>query len=310
MRNPLSGTRRLAINRPLQPNFAPADTSQSLVWPDDPPARPPLLRQIRALRRGVAAVLWTLVAVPIQAVMIALPGRGKVVFARLYWSVFSRLIGISVRVIGAPVPAGRRIVFAANHCSWLDIPVLGGRLEACFISKDEIARWPGVSIVAKLGRTIFVSRTRGTVDKERDDMRARLAAGDNLMLFPEGTSSDGSRVLPFRTAFFSIAEVGGDESPLVQPISLVYDRLAGLPTGRGTRTRFSWFGDMNLAQHFWQFAQGRGMRATILLHPPLEPAAFASRKALSNAAWDAVAGGAAALRQNRLLVETPPAVPS
>ncbi len=298
MRNPLSGPRRLAINRPRQPHFAPADASYTLVWPDAPPARPPLLRQFRAVRRGVSAVLWTLVAIPIQAVMIALPGRGKVVFARIYWAVFCRLIGMSVRVIGAPVPQGRRIVFAANHCSWLDIPVMGGQLEACFISKDEIARWPGISIVARLGRTIFVSRTRTTVDRERGDMRARLAEGDNLLLFPEGTSSDGSRVRPFRTAFFSITETE-DEPPLVQPVSLVYDRLAGLPTGRGTRTRFSWFGDMNLARHFWQFAQGQGMRVTVLLHPPLEPAAFASRKALSNAAWDAVAGGAAALRQNR-----------
>ena len=197
---------------------------------------------------------------------------------------------------------GRRVIYAANHCSWLDIPVLGGRLEACFVSKDQIARWPGVSLVARLGRTVFVSRQRGATGRERDDMRARLAAGDDLLLFPEGTSSDGSRVMAFRSAFFSIAEAdkaGIGAPPLIQPVSVVYDRLGGLPTRRGTRAVFSWYGDMDLASHFWRFAQGHGMRATVLMHPPLDPAAFANRKVLAQAAWDAVAGGAAALRQNR-----------
>jgi lyso-ornithine lipid O-acyltransferase len=290
----------LTANRPCLPQFAAgADDGRSLVWPDAIPTRRRFLRQVRAVRRGVTAVAWTLLAAAIQSVMLMLPGRAKVVFARLYWAGFCRAIGLSVRVIGAPIPKGRPVVFSANHCSWLDIPVLGGQLEACFVSKDEIARWPGVSLVARLGRTVFVSRTRGTVERERDSMRMRLAAGDNLLLFPEGTSSDGSRVLPFRTAFFSIAEGQGDEAPLIQPVSVVYDRLAGLPTGRSTRTVFAWYGDMDLATHFWQLAQWKGMRATILLHPPLDARTFASRKALSQATWNAVAGGAATLRQNR-----------
>ena len=298
MLSPKTGLRRLAAARPCLPRFAgPADEGRSLVWPDAIPSRRRLLRQVRALRRGVSAIVWTLLAAAIQTVLLILPGRAKVVFARLYWAGFCHAIGMSVRVIGAPIPQGRRVVFAANHCSWLDIPVLGGQLEACFISKDEISRWPGVSLVARLGRTVFVSRTRGTVDRERGDMRMRLTDGDNLLLFPEGTSSDGSRVLPFRSAFFSIAE--GEGAPLVQPVSVVYDRLAGLPTVRGRRAVFSWYGDMNLASHFWHLAQWKGLRATVLLHPPLDARAFASRKALSQAAWDAVAGGAAALRQNR-----------
>lgn len=257
------------------------------------------MRGARAARRGVTAIGWTALAALVQALLLALPGRAKVVFARFYWATFASLIGLQVRVIGAP-PAtgrGRRVIYAANHCSWLDIPVLGGRLNACFVSKDEIARWPGVNLVARLGRTVFVTRTRGATGRERDDMRGRLLAGDDLLLFPEGTSSDGSRVLPFRSAFFSVAE--GEDPPLIQPISVAYDRLAGLPTRRSTRAVFAWYGDMDLASHFWRLAQWRGMRATVLMHPPLDPREFANRKALAQAAWDAVAGGAAALRQNR-----------
>jgi 1-acyl-sn-glycerol-3-phosphate acyltransferase len=143
-------------------------------------------------------------------------------------------------------------------------------------------------------------------------MRTRLARGDNLILFPEGTTSDGSRVLPFRSAFFSIAEqpvTGDGRPPLVQPVSVVYDRLAGLPTGRANRPLFAWYGDMDLGTHFWRLAQQCGLRVTVVLHATLDPRDFPSRKALTAAAWEAVAGGAAALRQNRAAVPlTAPAV--
>ena len=296
---------RRPSSRPRLPRFAAVpNTGGGSQWPDTIPPMRRVIRTGRALRRGAMAILWTVIAAGIQAVLLVLPGHAKVGFARAYWAAFAWLIGLHVRVIGAK-PAcgqGRRVIYAANHCSWLDIPVLGGRLEACFVSKDEIARWPGVSLVARLGRTVFVTRQRNATGRERDDMRGRLAAGDDLLLFPEGTSSDGSRVLPFRSAFFSVAEsdkAGGEPPPLIQPISVVYDRLGGLPTRRSTRAVFAWYGDMDLASHFWRLAQWRGMRATVLMHPPLDPRDFANRKLLAQAAWDAVAGGAAAMRQNR-----------
>jgi 1-acyl-sn-glycerol-3-phosphate acyltransferase len=134
-------------------------------------------------------------------------------------------------------------------------------------------------------------------------MRAVLGAGDNLILFPEGTSSDGSRVLPFRTSFFALAEIrdGEDNSqlPIIQPVSVVYDRLGGLPAGRASRPVFAWYGDMDIASHFWRLTQHIGLRATVLLHAPLDPAHFVDRKALSQAVWQIVADGASTLRQNR-----------
>ncbi|HME20092.1 MAG TPA: lysophospholipid acyltransferase family protein [Acetobacteraceae bacterium] len=258
-----------------------------------------LLRPLRVVRRGGGVVLWTLLCMPVQAMCLMLPGRAKVVFAQFYWSSVCRLLGLRVRMIGAVAGStnGRPVVFVSNHSSWLDIPVLGGRLNACFISKDEVGRWPFVSTIARLGRTVFISRQRHATGRERDALRDRLAAGDNLLLFPEGTTSDGSRVLPFRSSFFAIAE--GPDPPLIQPVSVVYDRLGGLPTGRASRPVFAWYGDMDLASHFWRLAQQRGLRASILLHPPLDPTRFASRKALSHAVWQAVADGASTLRQNR-----------
>ena len=284
------------------------------AWPPEFGAQWRWPLQLRAVRRGVLLAFWTLLAIPIQALLLVLPGRAYVRFARIYWIVVRHLFGLRLRVIGAPAGgAGRPVVFVSNHSSWLDIPVLGSTLFACFVSKDEIAGWPLISTVARLGRTVFVSRDRARTRDERDLMQTRLRGGDNLILFPEGTTSDGSRVLPFRSAFLSIAL--GADPPLVQPVSLVYDRLAGLPTGRAARQLFAYYGDTSIGTHFWRLAQWRGLRATLLVHPVLDPRGFADRKALAQAVWLAVADGAAALRQNRLpppatAMPAPEAVPS
>lgn len=260
-----------------------------------------LVRRVRVIRRFLAILLWTLPAMPVQALCLMLPGRPKVAFARLYWALFTRLLGLHVRVIGALASNGtaRPVVFVSNHSSWVDVPVLGGVLDGCFVSKNEVAGWPVVNLIARLGRSVFVTRQRGATARERDDMRARLKAGDNLILFPEGTSSDGSRVLPFRSTFFAVAEAAGTPPPLIQPVSVVYDRLGGLPTGRASRPVFAWYGDMDIASHFWRLGQHSGLRVTVLLHTPLEPARYPDRKALAQAVWRTVADGAATLRQNR-----------
>jgi 1-acyl-sn-glycerol-3-phosphate acyltransferase len=254
----------------------------------------PLGGRVRAIRRMVLALLWTVLAIPIQGLLILLPGRGKVVFARIYHATLCRLIGLKVQVVGTASP-DRPVLFLSNHSSWLDILVLGGVLEACFVSKAEVGRWPLIATIARLGRTVFVSRSRGNTGREADAMRARLLAGDSLILFPEGTSSDGTRVLPFRSAFLATA----GSARMIQPVSLVYDRLGGLPACRRDRPVFAWYGDMDIGSHFWRLARRSGARATILLHEPFAPDTLPDRKALAAEAERIVSAGAAVLRQNR-----------
>lgn len=294
---------RLATRLALLPD--PAGFGEG-AWNDFGPARGHVMRRLRAIRRGVSVLLWTLLCLPVRLALIPLPAAaGKRAFARIYWSGMCRLIGLEVRMIGAVPrrePSSRPVIYVSNHSSWLDILVLGGRLEGCFIAKDEVRRWPLIGLVARLGRTVFVRRARASTGRERDDMQSRLAAGDNLILFPEGTTSDGSRVMRFQSSFMAAAVRpvdGQGRPPMVQPVSVVYDRLAGLPTGRSSRPVFAWYGDMDIGSHFWRLAQHRGLRVSVLLHPPLDPADFADRKALARATWTAVAAGAATLRQNR-----------
>jgi len=267
-------------------------------------ARPPrrqFLRQIRAARRVFWVICFTPVAAIIQTILLLASPTGKVLFAVFYWKTVAQMMGLHIRIVGHPARTEgenrRPVIYVCNHASWMDIPALGGFLKACFVSKDDVASWPIVGTIARLGRTVFVSRSRQGITRERDQMQQRLLAGDDLILFPEGTSSDGSRVLPFHSSFFAAAY--GEASPLIQPVSVVYDRLANLPVGRSSRAVFAWYGDMSLAPHVWRLAQWRGKRVTLLFHAPLDPANYPSRKALSQAAWQIVADGSATLRQNR-----------
>jgi 1-acyl-sn-glycerol-3-phosphate acyltransferase len=264
------------------------------AWGDIMEPRP-LGGRFRAIRRIISAVIWTMIAIPIQAVLMLLPGQAKISFGCFYHRVLCWLIGLKVQVVGK-VSDKPATLFLPNHSSWLDILVLGSVLRASFVSKSEVGEWPVVGIIAKLGRTVFVSRRRSsTVLREADTMRERLQAGDSLILFAEGTSNDGTRVLPFRSAFLAAAV----DSKAVQPVSLVYDRLGGLPACRRDRPLFAWYGDMDIASHFWRIARRSGARATVLLHEPADPANLPDRKILTAAVSDVVAAGAAQLRQNR-----------
>lgn len=281
--------RRLLRRNPLR--FTP--WMRGDAWGDVMEPRP-IGGRFRAVRRILSAVLWTLVAIPVQAVLLrAAPGRAKR-FGRVYHAVLCRLIGLRVQVLGTP-STSPSVLYVSNHSSWLDILVLGSVLEASFVSKAEVGTWPVVRTVARLGRTVFVSRTRNGTGKEARDIQDRLAAGDSIILFPEGTSNDGTRVLPFRSSFLAVAQ----DAKQVQPVSLVYDRLGGLPACRRDRPLFAWYGDMDIATHFWRIARRSGARATVLLHDPADPSAFRDRKALTAATSDVVAEGAALLRQNR-----------
>ncbi|MBY0335407.1 MAG: 1-acyl-sn-glycerol-3-phosphate acyltransferase [Acetobacteraceae bacterium] len=281
--------RRLSRGNPLR--FRPWIPGR--VWGDVMGERPEGGR-LRAIRRIATVLLITLFAMAIQAALLLLPGNAKRVFPIWYYRAVCWAIGLKVRTLGAPSGV-HPTLFVANHSSWLDIVVLGSQAQACFVSKAEVGRWPLIGWIAKLGRTVFVSRARGRTGSEANELRARLNAGDSFVLFPEGTTSDGGRVLPFRSSFLAVAEAAAR----VQPVTVVYDRLHGLPTCRRDRPVFAWYGDMETGSHAWRLLRRTGTRVTILFHDDFAPAALPDRKAMAAHIERVVAEGAAALRQNR-----------
>jgi len=285
--------RRLSRKKPLR--FKPR--MPGAVWRDVMEERP-LGGRARAARRLVSIVLWTVICLPIQALLVLLPGSAKNGFARFYHRTLCWLIGLRLQVVGSPAPGGAEngaTLFVSNHTSWLDVLVLGAVLDARFVSKAEVANWPLIGWVAKLGRCVFVSRNRTRTGDEADAMTQRLRAGEGLILFPEGTTSDGTRVLPFRSSFFSVAS----HAARVQPVTVVYDRMGFLPACRRDRPLFAWYGDMETASHAWRLLRRTGTRATVVLHQDFPPAALPNRKHMAAETGRIVAMSAAALRQNR-----------
>jgi 1-acyl-sn-glycerol-3-phosphate acyltransferase len=251
---------------------------------------------VRMALRLVLALAWTMPSMLIQAMLLCLPGRAKERFAKTYWRGVAAILGVKLTVQGE-LTASRPAVFIANHCSWIDVVALGSILPGCFVAKAEIARWPLISWIARLGRTVFVSRARKTLGQERDSLQGRLTVGDNIILFPEGTTSDGTRILPFQSSFLAIAEA--PVKPVIQLVTIVYDGLDGLPVRRRDRPVISWYGDMDMASHYPGIGRHRSLHATVVMDPAIPAGTYGNRKALSAALEARLAANAAALRQGR-----------
>jgi 1-acyl-sn-glycerol-3-phosphate acyltransferase len=248
--------------------------------------------------------LWTGVMLgPVLLANRLAPRRAERLLLR-YWRVSSRLLGLRARVRGTPCTA-RPCLFVANHVSYVDIVLLGALLPANFVAKREVAGWPVFGFLSKAQRTLFVERRGARSREQRDALVARLAAGDSLVLFPEGTSSDGGRVLRFKSALFAVAEPGAGPPLQVQPVSVAYVGLDGMPLGRHLRPLVGWFGDMDLAPHLWALLGLGRIEAELRFHPPVRMAAFAGRKALAAHCQGAVAGGVAAALAGREPADAP-----
>ncbi|NUB12784.1 1-acyl-sn-glycerol-3-phosphate acyltransferase [Azospirillum brasilense] len=247
---------------------------------------------VRGGLRLAVYLLWTLLLVPVQALAVAVRSPLRFRIPRFYHRVCAAILGIGVVVRGERATDGP-VLFVSNHSSYLDITVLGSVIPGSFVAKSEVAGWPFFGALAKLQQTVFVERkARSGVEKQRDELGARLDAGDSLILFPEGTSSDGNRTLPFKTALFAVAARRIGERPLtVQPVSIAPTRLDGIPMGIAFRPCYAWYGDMDLAPHLWTvFTLGR-MTVEVEFHPPVTIDGFPSRKALADHCQRAVARG-------------------
>jgi len=249
---------------------------------------------IRAVLLLVPYLAATLVLIPLQALAVALGSRLAERIPVVYHRCVCWLFGLEIVVRGTPERT-RPTLFVANHSSYIDIEVFSALIPVCFIAKAEVAGWPFFGTLARLQRTVFVDRRPRSTADQRDEIARRLAAGDNLMLFPEGTSDDGNRTLPFFSALFSVAERRlSDGRPLtVQPVSIAYAELNGFPVGRSLRPLLAWYGDMELAPHLWHFAGLGRVKVVVEFHPPVNIDRFGSRKGLSEHCRQAIARGVA-----------------
>ena len=244
---------------------------------------------MRAFLVSSSIIALTLVLTPFQLAAVVTGSRLAGDIPRLYHRIACRLIGLTVSVVGRPV-TDRPVLYVSNHVSWLDIPLIGKLLRVSFVAKREVASWPGFGHLARMQRSVFIDRTRRTATGHHNrELKHRLKSGDNLLLFAEGTSSDGRLVLPFKTALFGVAEMARDEALMIQPVTIRYTGINGMPLARSQRPWLGWYGDMDLVPHFWRVMGLGRIGAEVHFHEPVPASRFESRKALALYCHDCVA---------------------
>ncbi|MGG7646283.1 lysophospholipid acyltransferase family protein [Rhodovulum sp. YNF3179] len=255
----------------------------SATWhSDDIPETPPIgpAGWLRVLARGV-----TLGAVTYGGLLLLLAVRlvewpwGRPVtphITQLVCKAAFVILGIGFSVRGAPMRHRGAVV--ANHASWLDIFTLNAPQRIFFVSKAEVRGWPGIGWLARATGTVFIERNRNHARRQKEEFEARLRRGDKLLFFPEGTSTDGVRVLPFKStlfaAFFAPEIV---DFMHVQPVTVVYHP----PPGTDPRF-YGWWGDMDFGRHLLTvLAAPRQGAVEVVFHEPVKVSEFPHRKALT-----------------------------
>lgn len=258
----------------------------------DPPAmpRPGLAGLIRAGLRGAAlvAVVYGGLALLLLLRLLERPLNGTVRpwtprITRAVCRAAFPIIGMGYRVRGRPMDHIGAVV--ANHASWLDIFALNACQQVYFVAKSEVASWPGIGWLARATGTVFIRRDPKQARAQQQVFEDRIRAGHHLLFFPEGTSTDGLRVLPFKPTLFQAFYTHGlDRVMQIQPVSVVYHA----PPGADPRF-YAWWGDMALGPHLLQLlAAPRHGHVEVVFHPPLEVQAYATRKDLAAACEAAV----------------------
>ena len=192
------------------------------------------------------------------------------------------IMGLPLQVTGQPMQHPGALV--ANHQSWLDIFCLNAAARVYFVAKAEVSGWLGIGWLARATGTVFIARKGTEAKRQQEIFEQRLRMGHRLLFFPEGTSTDAARVLPFKSTLFQAFYTHGlDELMHIQPVTVVYH-----PANGGDPRQYGWWGDMTFASHFWQvLTTWRQGRVEVIFHDEIAVNACADRKALA-AACEAV----------------------
>lgn len=209
---------------------------------------------------------------------------GEYVIPRAWHCMILRLLAIKVYVVGKP-STSRPLLIVSNHVSWTDVMVIGSVADVHFIARGDMAHWPVMGTIGRMRRTVFIERgSRKRSAEQTAEIAEFLKRRDVLVLFAEGTTGDGSTILPFKTSLFAALYPADDpDRPFaaVQPVSVAYLRSHGIPLGRLDRTRYAWIGDQTLAPHLFMLLKGGAVDVEITFGEAILPDEAGNRKALA-----------------------------
>lgn len=250
---------------------------------------------VRATSKVLGFAVLCALVVPLQVLILAVhKGRHAYIIPHIWHKGVCAIFGIRCEVQGEPV-TDRQVMYLSNHLSYLDIPLLASVLHRnSFVAKSEVSGWPVFGYLSKLQQTVFIQRSRSAAAKEAGSLDSVLHAGRNLTLFPEGTSTDGRSVIPFKSSLFSIPLQEGLEHLALQPVTISILSIDGeQPISQEVRDLYAWHRDMDtpLGAHLWRFAGTSGAKLRIVFHPPIRSGDFSDRKDLARTCFEAVCKG-------------------
>lgn len=250
------------------------------------------MRNIFAVFKAVVFLLNCLWIIPVQSVILLITkGPVSYICPRLWHKVICRAFGIKIETVGTPV-TNRQTLYMSNHVSHLDITLLGSLVLASFVSKAAVEDWPVFGYLGSLQQTVYIKRKRTEAGVQKNVLQERINKGDSLIIFPEGTSTDGRDVLPFKSSLFSLAM--DVEDLCVQPVTIKIMSVDGKnPDAQEVRDIYAWHINMDtpLFTHMATFAKTRGAHIKVTFHEPLDPSQFKDRKELAKLCHDTVLKG-------------------
>jgi 1-acyl-sn-glycerol-3-phosphate acyltransferase len=251
-----------------------------------------MIARIRAALALLAIVSTALVLAPVQYLIVRTGIGNPAIIPQLWHRIVLWALDIKVRVHGSPA-AERPLMIASNHISWSDILVISSVAKVCFIAKSELGRWPIFGTLGRLHRTVFVERERRrSSGKQASELARRLTAGDVMVLFAEGSTSDGNLIMPFKSTLFGAAEFAIREHAVdkvwIQPLAVTYMRVHGMPMGRQHRPLAAWIGDSDLIPHFAALLRGGAIDVELRFGEPTEFNAASDRKLVTRSMEDQV----------------------
>jgi len=255
---------------------------------------------MRSLIAAVKMILFAgicLLVVPLQLILMLFhKGRYAYILPHLWHKGVCAIFRIRVQKTGS-IYCDSQALYMSNHLSYLDIPAIASVLcFGSFVAKKDVANWPVFGFLSTLQQTAFISRSRGDAKKESNALDTMLEDGKNLIIFPEGTSTDGQSVLDFKSSLFSIALREGLEDIIIQPVTVEVLSVNGQPPKtQDDRDIYSWHRDMDdsieLHHHLWSFAKSSGVVLSITFHDIIHAKDFSDRKVLAKTCHDAVSNG-------------------
>ena len=237
--------------------------------------------------RLIIFLLLTLALLPFQFIIVFFIKNYAYIIPYFYHKICLRIFGIKIKTFGK-VSINSPILLISNHASYLDIIILGSIFKTSFIAKKEISKWPLLGILAKLQNTIFIDRRISSLRSQENQIIKHLNKKKNLVIFPEGTSSDGNRVLPFKSSLFNIFEKNLNSKILVQTITIVYKKINGIPMNRIDRKNITWHSNMDLIPNIFNVLKKLSIEVEVIFNDEFLPSKEYDRKKLALHCWEKI----------------------